>query len=149
MYVGMTSQWQTSVNKARSPQTRKWTRTFIWTHVTSWTLEYGQTSSMKRTKSQYLNVSRLVLQLSLLNPLKSGVRSRMKMLLEQHRQAMLPLTTSWWSTRLFYTKLRLTLEVWQRYHTVIAHILMLSEACSLKLQGEISNLYRQNPHGNR
>ena len=40
---------------------------------------YCQTSSIKCTKYKNLNVSRLVLQLSLLNPLKSGVKSRMKM----------------------------------------------------------------------
>ena len=38
-----------------------------------------QTSHTNRTKSQNLNVSRLVLQLSLPNPLKPGVKSRMKM----------------------------------------------------------------------
>ena len=36
-------------------------------------------SNTRRTKSQNLNVSRLVLQLSLLNPMKPGVKSRMKM----------------------------------------------------------------------
>ena len=40
---------------------------------------YHQTYSWRRTKSQHLNVSRLVLQLSLPNPLVSGVKSRMKM----------------------------------------------------------------------
>ena len=40
---------------------------------------YRKTSSISRTKSQNLNVSNLVLQLSLLNPLKPGVKSRIKM----------------------------------------------------------------------
>ena len=40
---------------------------------------YRKTSSISRTKSQNLNVSNLVVQLSLLNPLKPGVKSRMKM----------------------------------------------------------------------
>ena len=40
---------------------------------------YRQTSNISRTKSQTLNVSCLVLQLSLPNPLKPGVKSRMKM----------------------------------------------------------------------
>ena len=40
---------------------------------------YRKTSSMSRTKSQNLNVSNLVLQFSLLNPLKPGVKLRMKM----------------------------------------------------------------------
>ena len=40
---------------------------------------YHKTSSISRTKSQNLNVSNLVLQLPLLNPLKPGEKSRMKM----------------------------------------------------------------------
>ena len=40
---------------------------------------YRQTSNISSTKSQNLNVSHLVLQLSLPNPLKPGVKSRMKM----------------------------------------------------------------------
>ena len=36
-------------------------------------------SNIRRTKSPNLNVSRLVLQLSLPNPMKPGVKSRMKM----------------------------------------------------------------------
>ena len=41
--------------------------------------QYRKTSCISRTKSQNLKVSYLVLQLSLLNPLKPGVKSRMKM----------------------------------------------------------------------
>ena len=41
---------------------------------------YRKTSSISRTKSLNIDVSNLVLQLSLLNPLKPGVKSRMKML---------------------------------------------------------------------
>ena len=36
-------------------------------------------SNVKRTKSKNIKDSRLVLQLTLLNPLKQGVKSRMKM----------------------------------------------------------------------
>ena len=39
---------------------------------------YHQTSNIRCTESQNLNVSCLFLQLSLLNPLKPGVKSRMK-----------------------------------------------------------------------
>ena len=39
---------------------------------------YRQVFSITHTKSQNLNVSGLVLQLSLPNPLKRGVKSRMK-----------------------------------------------------------------------
>ena len=42
-------------------------------------MEYRPISNISRTKSQNLNVSRLVLQLSLRNRLKPGVKSRMKM----------------------------------------------------------------------
>ena len=55
---------------------------------------YCQTSGIRYTKSQNLNVSHLILQLSLPNPLKPGVKSRMKMWLEQCRQAMLQLHLS-------------------------------------------------------
>ena len=50
---------------------------------------YCQTSNIRCTKSQ--NVFRLVFQLSLPNLLKPDVKSRVKILLEQHRQALLQL----------------------------------------------------------
>ena len=56
--------------------------------------KYRKISNIRRTKSQNLNESRLVLQLSLPNPLNPGVKSRMKMELEQRRQAMLQLHLS-------------------------------------------------------
>ena len=52
---------------------------------------YRQTSDRSNTKSQNLNVSRLILQLLLPNPLKPKVKSRMKIYFEQRRQAMLQL----------------------------------------------------------
>ena len=55
---------------------------------------YRHTSNISRTKSLKLNVSRLVLQLSLPNPLKPGVKLRTKMQLEQRRQEMLQLHLS-------------------------------------------------------
>ena len=54
---------------------------------------YRQASSIKHTKSQQ-GVSCLVLLLSLPNPLKAGVKPRMKMKLEQRRTAMLQLHLS-------------------------------------------------------
>ena len=42
-------------------------------------LDYRKISNISRTKSPNLNVSRLVVQLSLPNPMKPGVMSRMKM----------------------------------------------------------------------
>ena len=55
---------------------------------------YGQTSNIRHTLFQNLNVSHLVLQLSVPNPLNPGVKSIMKMQLEQRRQAMLQLHLS-------------------------------------------------------
>ena len=40
---------------------------------------YRQVSNIRRTKSQHLKDSRTVLRLSLPNPLKPDVKSRMKM----------------------------------------------------------------------
>ena len=47
---------------------------FIWTLLTYCTYNYA-----RRTQAQNVNVPRLILQLSLPNPLKPGVKSRMKM----------------------------------------------------------------------
>ena len=44
-------------------------------------MNYRQISNIRRTKSEHLDVSRLVLQLSLPNPLKAGIKSRMKLYL--------------------------------------------------------------------
>ena len=44
-----------------------------------WYMYYRQVSDISRTKSQHLKDSRTVLRLSLLNPLKPDVKSRMKM----------------------------------------------------------------------
>ena len=57
-------------------------------------LTHCEISNIRHTKSQNLTVSRLVLQLSLCSILKPGVKSRMKMLLEQRRQALLQLHLS-------------------------------------------------------
>ena len=63
----------------------------VWTY---WFHHYRQTSNISRTKSQKLNVARLVLQLSLPNSLQLDVKSRTKMYLEKHWQAMLQLHLS-------------------------------------------------------
>ena len=60
----------------------------IYTHI------YCQISNIRCIKSQNLNVSHLVLQLSLWNLLKPGVKSEIKMWLEQRRQAMFQLHLS-------------------------------------------------------
>ena len=41
--------------------------------------DYRKISNIRRTKSLNFNVSRLVLQLTLPNPMKPGIKSRMKM----------------------------------------------------------------------
>ena len=52
----------------------------IWWHdIYSIHANYRKTSSISRTKSQNLNVSCILLQLSSLNQLKPGVKLRMKM----------------------------------------------------------------------
>ena len=56
--------------------------------------KYLQTSNISRKKYQNIFVSRIVLQLSSLNLLKPGVKSIMKMQLEQGRQAILQLHLS-------------------------------------------------------
>ena len=43
--------------------------------ATDYTLHYRKTSSIRSTKSKNFNVSRLVLQLFLSNPLKPGIKS--------------------------------------------------------------------------
>ena len=48
-------------------------------------LTYRKVYNIRRTKSQNFNVSRLIMYLSLPDPLKPGVKSRMKMSLEQRR----------------------------------------------------------------
>ena len=67
---------------------------------------YRQTSNISRTKSQNWIASHLILQLSLPNPLKPRVTSRMKMSLEQRPQPMLQLHLS---DQQFYCLLRCVL----------------------------------------
>ena len=55
---------------------------------------YRQTSNISRTKSQTIKFSRLILQMFLPNPLKTGVTSRMKVQLEKRRQTNLQLDLS-------------------------------------------------------
>ena len=75
--------------------------------------EGSQISSINHAKSQYLDVSRPVLHLSLPNPLKPDVKPRMNMELEQRRQAMLQLHLSDQQLYSLRTKVRFTLEVWR------------------------------------
>ena len=57
---------------------------------------YRKISNIRYTKFPNLNVFRLILQLYLPNPMKPGVKLRMKMSLEQCLQAMLQLHLSDW-----------------------------------------------------
>ena len=64
---------------------------------------YRPNSNIRYNKSPNLNVSCLILQLSLLNPLKPGIKSP---------TGNAPTTSEWW-TILLPTRLQLILEVWQ------------------------------------
>ena len=82
-------------------------------------LHQTSNTGIRHNKSQNLNVSRLVLQLSLPNPLKPGVKSRMKMQLEQRSVAVLVviilsvafLVVPFWSV-VVLTRSRTTLKFW-------------------------------------
>ena len=65
-----------------------------------------------------LNAPCLILQLSLSNPLESGIKSRMKMQLEQRRQAMLQLHLS---DQPLPTRVRFILEILRYLHKHILH----------------------------
>ena len=74
---------------------------------------YHKTSCISRTKSQNLNAPRLILQLSLPNPLKHGVRLvKYEDVVGAAPTGDAP-TTSEWSTILLHTKVWLILEVLQ------------------------------------
>ena len=64
--------WDLYIISAGWPE---WYKETFWSAI----LVYRKISNMIRTKSPNLNVSGLVLQLSLPNPVKPGVKSRMKM----------------------------------------------------------------------
>ena len=84
---------------------------WVWVWVWVWAcLGYRKIFNISGTESPNLNVSCLVLQLSWPNPMKPGVKSRMKMLLEQPRQAMLQLHPS---DRQFYCLIRC--DLYQRF----------------------------------
>ena len=64
------------------------------TSTDSYIITHRKVSNIRHTRSQNWNDSHLVLKSPLPNPLKPGVKSRMKMYLEQRRQAMLQLHLS-------------------------------------------------------
>ena len=69
-------------------------------------IDYRKISNISRTQNQNLNDFRLIMQFPLPNALKPGFKSRMKVSLEQRRQAMLQLHLS---DRQFYCLLRCVL----------------------------------------
>ena len=73
-----------------------------------------QTSNVRCTKSKNFNVSRLVLQLSLPNPFKPGVKLKNEDVVEAAMAGAAP-TTSEWSTILLPTNVHLISEVWGYY----------------------------------
>ena len=80
-----------------------------------------QISYISRTKSPILNVSRLVFQLFLPNPLKPGVKSRMKMSqwLEQRRQAMLQQMSAMLHQHLRDQQFYCLLQVWRYLRLIV------------------------------
>ena len=68
--------------------------------------------NIRCTKSQTLNVSHLILQLSLPNPMKPGVKSKNEDVVGAAPTGDAP-TTSEWSTILLLTKVQLILETWR------------------------------------
>ena len=84
----------------------------FYTHAAT---SYHQISSIIHTKSKNLNVSHFVQQLSLLNPLRPGVKSLKKEDVVRAVETGNAPTTSEWSTSLLPTKVHLILEVWQYY----------------------------------
>ena len=77
--------------------------------------EYRKVSNIRRTKYQNLNDSRIILQLSLPNALKSSVKSKNEDVVGAAPIGDAP-TTSEWSTILLPSQVRLILEIW-RYST--------------------------------
>ena len=68
-----------SVEKAFEQQSRSNNTSYEITKEVCLEEEYRKVSNIRRTKSLNLNASRLILQLSLPNPLKPGVQFRIKM----------------------------------------------------------------------
>ena len=96
---------------------------------------YCQTSNIKHTKSQNLNVSHLILQLSFSNLLQPGVKSRMKMWSEQRQQAMLQLHLS---GQQFYCLLRRAL--YSRFGNIFYNLPILHtkhQHCTLLMIGAL------------
>ena len=95
----------------------------------------SQTSNIRCTNSQNLKCFSYCLKLFLLNPLGPCDKSRMKMLLEQCRQAMLQLHES--STILLPTKVHLykrfeCISYWWFSATVVSPLLMQWRYCILQ-----------------
>ena len=79
-------------------------RYYLWTVIcVKNKRSYHKISNISCTKSQNLSDSCLVLPFSLPNPLMPGIKSRMKMLFEQCRQAMIQLHLS---DQQFYCQLK-------------------------------------------
>ena len=84
----------------------------VWTPCQTVGCNYRKISNIRRTISPNLNVSRLVLQLSLRNPVKPGVKVENEDVVGAAPTGAAP-TTSEWSTILVPTKVRVILETWR------------------------------------
>ena len=104
--------------------------TFAWSGISlifPWLLDtlrtYSKVSNIRRTKSQNLNDFRLILQLSLPNPLKSGVK---------------------WSTILLPSHVWLILEVW--HYVDFPNFPWLASEALLTAQNSPCDLYLEVQH---
>ena len=92
--AGPPDQW--CVNSDQGAMPGVWASWFLFFHIIKLHIcsKHHQFSNKSDTESPNINISRLVLQSSLSDPLKPGVKFRMQMWLEQRRQAMLQLHSS-------------------------------------------------------
>ena len=97
----------------------RWSYASSASHVTVlWYFYYNrQISNISRTHSQKLHDSRLVLQLSLANPLKPGVKLRNEDVVGAAPTGDAP-TTSGWPPSVLPTKVQLILEIWRYIYNV-------------------------------
>ena len=74
--------WYGRLHHYTCTEMKPWSMSLYWLpgkHLGPLTnMDYRKVSNIRRTKSQNLNVSRLILKVSLPNPLKPGVKLRMK-----------------------------------------------------------------------
>ena len=110
---------------------------------------FRQTSNIKRTKSKYLNVSRLILHKSLPNPLKPGGYVEKEYVVGAAPTGDVS-TTFEWSTIVLPSKVCLMLEVWRYMYTYVCTMHTDIHTCVLGWQANFTHsvifLNSSNPH---